>query len=62
MSKSSILESVDLCLRILKTAEEIVLSQEEHAAVRKVALVYLDASLPGLAVFDETQEVKGRRK
>jgi len=36
---------MDLCLRILKNAREAPLSDEERAAVRKVALAYLDADL-----------------
>jgi hypothetical protein len=36
---------MDLCLRILKNASEVSLSDEERAAVRKVALAYLDADL-----------------
>jgi len=36
---------VDLCLRILKNAREGPLSEKERAAVRKVALAYLDAEL-----------------
>ena len=53
MTKTDILERVDLCLRILKNAREASLSDEERAAVRKVALAYLDADL-GLGHGDGT--------
>jgi len=36
---------MDLCLRILKNARDASLSEEERAALRKVALAYLDADL-----------------
>ncbi len=39
------LERIDLSLRILKNAAEATLSKEEIAAVRRVALTYLDAEL-----------------
>jgi hypothetical protein len=43
---------MDLCLRILKNAGDVPLSDEERATVRKVALAYLDADL-GLRPGDE---------
>ena len=45
MTKTDILDRIDLCLRILKNAPEASLSGEELAAVRKVALGYLHADL-----------------
>jgi hypothetical protein len=46
MSEIKLLEQIDLCLRILKTVNEVELSEGERAAVRRVALAHLDASLP----------------
>jgi hypothetical protein len=39
------LETIDLCLRVLRAATEVSLSEEEVARVRKIALAYLDAEL-----------------
>lgn len=49
------LEKLDLCLRILKQASEVSLSEEELAKVRRVALLYLRAEL-GLPLEEKEQE------
>jgi len=51
------LETIELCLRILKSASEVSLSQEEIDQVRRVAMAYLVAEL-GLPKREEGQ--KGR--
>ena len=53
MTKTDILERLDLCLRILKNSRDASLSEEERAAVRKVAWAYLEADL-GLRHGDGT--------
>jgi hypothetical protein len=42
------LERIDVCLRVLKSASEVRLSETELHTVRRIALAYLDAEL-GLA-------------
>jgi hypothetical protein len=46
------LETIDLCLRILKLTPEVSLSQAEVDRIRKIVLVYLDAEL-GLPVHPD---------
>jgi hypothetical protein len=47
------LEMIDLCLRVIKAAAEVSLSEEEVARVRGIALAYLDAELGLSAQSDQ---------
>ncbi len=49
------LETIDLCLRILKSASEVSLSQEESDRIRKIVLAYLDAELGLLSRPDQLE-------